>query len=252
MADCRALIEPCAPYRANQKGSVENLVRFFKDNFLRVRHFRNRADLERQLREWLHEVNFVRPCSATGVPPAERLAEELPRLRERALGETATTYPLRRSVTVLPTGIIRFLGTGYSVDPKRLGAPATLLVRRHSLEIIAGDSRCRHARDDHSGRIYRLPAHSLAQIAAIQGRRKKIYAQRQYLMDLGPGSRGFLDRLIMSCPGNTWYRDLQRLYDVCIAYDPQVVEAALGACHAVGDHFVAAVAAHLSGGRVVG
>jgi hypothetical protein len=34
-----------------------------------------------QLRDWHHEVNEERPCSATGIIPALRLAEEAPRLR---------------------------------------------------------------------------------------------------------------------------------------------------------------------------
>jgi hypothetical protein len=34
-----------------------------------------------QLRDWHHEVNEERPCRATGIIPALRLAEEAPRLR---------------------------------------------------------------------------------------------------------------------------------------------------------------------------
>src|SRR5439155_12584800 len=48
--------EPTAPYSGNQKGSVENLVRFAKEHFLQPRQFRNRADLEAQLAAWLHWV----------------------------------------------------------------------------------------------------------------------------------------------------------------------------------------------------
>ena len=67
--DYRFAPELCTPRRANQKGAVENLVGFVKNSFFKVRRFHDRQDLERQLVEWRHEVNEVRPSRATGVPP---------------------------------------------------------------------------------------------------------------------------------------------------------------------------------------
>ena len=74
-------VEVCWPYRPQEKGSVENLVGWVKGSFFKQRRFLDRADLEQQLREWLTEANTVRPSRATGVPPAERIAEERARLR---------------------------------------------------------------------------------------------------------------------------------------------------------------------------
>ena len=74
-------VELCWPYRAQQKGSVENLVGFIKSSFFKVRRFHDGEDLEQQRREWEREVNEQRPCRATGIIPAVRLAEEAPRLR---------------------------------------------------------------------------------------------------------------------------------------------------------------------------
>jgi hypothetical protein len=71
----------CWPYRAEQKGSVENLVGFVKSSFFKVRRFHDEEDLRQQLQEWHREVNEERPCRATGIIPALRLAEEAPRLR---------------------------------------------------------------------------------------------------------------------------------------------------------------------------
>ena len=58
----------------------DDAIGFVKHGFLLVRRFRNRADLEAQLVEWLTFVNEARPCDATGVIPAVRLAEERARL----------------------------------------------------------------------------------------------------------------------------------------------------------------------------
>src|SRR5204863_9365831 len=62
----------CAPASENQKGAVENLVKFVKGNFLAGRTFYDDADLAEQCRAWLRQVNTQRPSDATGFPPAVR------------------------------------------------------------------------------------------------------------------------------------------------------------------------------------
>jgi transposase len=87
LASVNVFAEPTHPYSGNQKGSVENLIRFVKEGFLLARRFRNRTDLLRQLDEWLEEVNHRRPCDATGIVPAVRLLQEQPYLRSLPFGE---------------------------------------------------------------------------------------------------------------------------------------------------------------------
>src|SRR5437867_8709207 len=96
--DYRFAPELCTPRRGQEKGSAENLVGFVKNGFFKVRRFHDRADLLAQLAAWLLEVNTVRPCRATGVPPAERMAAERERLRELSI--PAAEYALRFSVFV--------------------------------------------------------------------------------------------------------------------------------------------------------
>ncbi|EQD76148.1 Integrase, catalytic region, partial [mine drainage metagenome] len=88
--------ELCTPRRGQEKGSVENLVGFVKNGFFKVRRFHDCADLDTQLAEWHHEVNEVRPCRATGVPPSARIAEERRRLRPLPipLAEYALRFPV--------------------------------------------------------------------------------------------------------------------------------------------------------------
>ena len=57
--------ELCWPYRANQKGAVENLVGWVKGSFFKQRRFHDRDDLRQQLRQWVHEMNHQRPNRAT-------------------------------------------------------------------------------------------------------------------------------------------------------------------------------------------
>jgi transposase len=67
-------VELCWPHRPQEKGTVENLVGFVKSSFFKVRRFQDEEDLQQQLLEWHQEVNEERPCRATGVIPAVRLA----------------------------------------------------------------------------------------------------------------------------------------------------------------------------------
>src|SRR5438034_290726 len=71
--DYRFAPELCWPRSGQQKGAVENLVGWVKGSFFRCRRFHDRADLERQLAEWLAEGNTRRPNRATGEIPAMRL-----------------------------------------------------------------------------------------------------------------------------------------------------------------------------------
>ncbi len=94
--DYRFAPELCTPRRAQEKGSAENLVGFVKNGFFKVRRFHDRPDLLVQLAAWHVEVNTVRTCRATGVPPLERDVVERERLR--ALPVPPVEYALRLSV----------------------------------------------------------------------------------------------------------------------------------------------------------
>ncbi len=59
-------IELCWPRSPQQKGSVENLVKWVKGSFFKQRRFLDQEDLLRQLQEWHVEVNTQRPSRATG------------------------------------------------------------------------------------------------------------------------------------------------------------------------------------------
>ena len=57
--------EACAVGAANQKGTVENLVKWVKGHFLAGRGFCDDADLAEQAAAWVEQAN-ARPCAATG------------------------------------------------------------------------------------------------------------------------------------------------------------------------------------------
>lgn len=65
----------CDRYCANQKGSVENLVKLVKDNFIGGRKFLDDEDLGKRNNEWVEKINFS-VCQAHNKIPKELLKDE--------------------------------------------------------------------------------------------------------------------------------------------------------------------------------
>jgi len=137
-------VELCWPYSPEQKGSVENLVGWVKGSFFKQRRFVDTDDLHRQLAEWHDEVNTQRPSRATRVIPAERLAEEKPRLR--SLKVAPADLALRIPLTVGPTGYVLHDTHPYSMSPDALGLPCTLWLYKDRVKIVAGRFVSEHER----------------------------------------------------------------------------------------------------------
>src|SRR5213078_3703805 len=175
-------VELCWPYRAQEKGAVENLVGFVKGSFFKVRRFEDLEDLEQQLVEWHREVNEERPCRATGIIPAVRLAEEAPRLRP--LRVRPEELALRIPVYVGPTGTVQYDGHGYSMPPEAISRPATLFLYGDRVRIVAGEYKAEHPRKFVGRESSWRAEHRAALVAAVSGKRGKRYLKRQQLLEL--------------------------------------------------------------------
>jgi transposase len=125
----------CAPASGNQKGAVENLVKFVKGNFLAGRTFHDEADLADQCREWLGQVNAERPSDATGEPPAVLLAEEQPKFGP--LPVVASDYGFFECVVVSREGLVAIETNRYSVPAHLMGRALTARIHRSRIEVFA-------------------------------------------------------------------------------------------------------------------
>jgi transposase len=228
-------VELCWPYSPEQKGAVENLVKWVKGSFFKQRRFLDDEDLERQLREWLVETNTQRPSRATGVIPEERMKEERPRLRP--LKVAPADLALRIPITVGPTGEVLHDTHGYSMPAESLGIPGTLYLYRDRVRIIAGRYEATHPR------LYGPPAkstlaeHRAERVAAASGKRAKRYMQREHLLGIGRCALEYLTELTHRRP-RTWIRDVERLHELLErhgdeplrrAFDRGLAEQAIGA-----------------------
>jgi transposase len=221
--------EPTAPYSGNQKGSVENLVKFVKGAFLLARRFRNRADLVAQLGEWLQYTNEERPCEATGVIPAVRLAVERPHLRPLPFGEAG--FGLAYSAQVGRDARVRFRGSAYSTPASWIGQP--VVVRVHPMQVVLQHLKEQvvHPRYPENGRYSLLPEHREALFVKPRG---ELMAKRQILMDLSPVAERFFTELVHRRPQSWRGHDLPVVWTLFEQHGAARLTAAFAHCLAQG------------------
>jgi transposase len=217
-------VELCWPYRAQQKGSVENLVGFIKSAFFKVRRFYDLEDLEQQRRDWEREVNEERPCRATGIIPALRLADEAPRLRP--LKVQPDELALRIPVYVGPTGTVVHDGHAYSMPPEAISMPATLYLYAQRVRIVAGRYEAKHPRKFAAQENSWLAEHRAAMISAVSGKRGKRYLKRQQLLELGEPVLLYLTEIVHRRP-REWFVDVDRLHQLLQSFGPEVLRRAI-------------------------
>ena len=225
IVDYRLGVELCTPRRPNQKGSVENAVGWVKSSFFKVRRFHDREDLEAQLAEWLVEVNTRRPSRATGQIPAERLEAERERLRPLAI--PPADYPLRLGVTVRPTGLVEHAGIRYAMPPQTIGIPATLFLYPDRVRIVTKSGvEAEHGRWPSVGTAAYRPGDRVARLAAVCGKRGRLYIQRQEIFELGPPAEALLTEWVHR-PCYHWQSQVVALHGLLITHGPERVLRAI-------------------------
>jgi transposase len=184
--------QACDPGAANQKGSVESLVKWVKGNFLAGRSFADDADLADQLSAWLEQVN-TRPSSATGAPPVTRLPAEAS--QGGPLPLTAHDFGLFTSGQVSPEALVAVAGNRYSVPVAHVGAPVTVRLHRERVRIWR-DTTCLadHPRAPDGARRRVLdPAHFAALFPKKPRAQAMLY--RDVLIGLGGHAPAFVSAL---------------------------------------------------------
>lgn len=184
--------QACDPGAANQKGSVESLVKWVKGNFLSGREFTNDDDLSVQATQWQLVAN-ARPSSATGEPPVIRLATETD--KGGVLPPTATDYGLFAPGHVSPEALVAVAGNRYSVPVAHVGAPVTVRLHRARIRLWR-DTACiaEHPRaPDGAHRRVIDPAHFAPLFAKKPRAQAMLY--REVLLGLGGVAPTFLSAL---------------------------------------------------------
>jgi hypothetical protein len=175
--------EACAPASGNQKGAVENLVKYVKGNFIAGRIFHDDADLAEHCTQWLSHVNTERPSDATGKAPVVRLIEE--QAAFGALPTTAQDYGFFDCVVVSREGLVAIETNRYSVPAHLIGRVLTARIHATRIELFADQELVAthvRSREQHARII--TPAHFEAAFSTKPRGRVMVY--RDWLCDLAP------------------------------------------------------------------
>ena len=185
--------EACAPASGNQKGAVENLVKFVKGNFLAGRSFYDERDLAEQCSQWLRQVNDERPSDATGEPPAVLLAQEQPHFGP--LPEVARDYGFFDCVVVSREGLVAIETNRYSVPAHLMGRVLTARIHHHRIELFADQELvATHVRLPAQNARVIDPAHFEA--AFVGKPRGRVMVYRDWLCSLSPAVTSYVHEIV--------------------------------------------------------
>jgi transposase len=104
----------CRPYRAQTKGKVESGVKYVKRNFLPGRSFRDLADFNAQVRDWLTAIPDVRIHGSTHEAPIKRFTREAAALTPLG-GRPSFLQAMRRERVVADGWLVSVDTNRYSV-----------------------------------------------------------------------------------------------------------------------------------------
>jgi hypothetical protein len=152
---------------------------------------------------------------------------------------------LKFPVQVAPTATVSFDGRIYSMPPQAIGVPATLYLGRFTVRIVAGRVHAQHPRLEASGARSTLPEHRVAMIAAVNGRRGRLYLMRQHLLELDPVMLDYLTELVHRRGHGGWTRDIELMHALLEMHGPTEIVRAVRRAHAIGFYSGRAVAKEL-------
>lgn len=238
--ECGVLAELCAPASGNQKGAVENLVKFVKNNFFFSRRFRDRADLERQLEKWLAHVNEKRPCVATGEIPKDRLERE--RDKPRIVPFSRESYGIFEMRTVGPSAEIRLDAIRYRVYPEWIGQNVEVRVYPEVVKVSYSGKSVEHPRFPENGKCSILPEQRADLFVKPRG---EVMAKREMLMDVCPEAESFFTEIVHKRPMAWREEDLPRIWRLYEIHGEKWMREAIVRCaatHAYGAEYLEAIA----------
>ena len=131
-------IHLCNPYKGNEKGRVERLIRDIRANFLYDDSFSNIKELNDKFYIWLNQRND-RIHRSTGKSPRQLLVQE------RLLSLPQIAYPARRNILgcfISKTNLVEFDSNKYSVPSVYANKYAQITAYPEKIEVwLNGDNK---------------------------------------------------------------------------------------------------------------
>ena len=129
--------------------------------------------------------------------------------------------------------------------PQATHIAGTLFLYEDRLRIVAGRFESLHRRRNKGDPPAPLPEHRAAKIAAVHGKRAKLYEKRQQVLNLGPDALALLTEIIHREP-KLASRRVEELYELLESHDDDTMREAIGRAVRAGTLTVAGVKRALS------
>jgi len=185
-------LRACTPHEPQEKGTVENAVRYLRENFLAGRTLRSVEDANAAGREWLDTVANVRIHARTRRRPVDMFAEERPRLE--SLPPTPYDCGINRNVKATHQFRVHFDGNRYSVPAACAAQP--LLLRGYPDKVLIYRQEqmvAEHVRSYDRGQTVASPDH--AQPLLDRRRRARRQVILQAFLQLTPAAEQYYREL---------------------------------------------------------
>ena len=134
-AHYRFEVRPVAVARGNEKGRVERIIRFIRENFFAGRNYQDLDDLNRQVSKWCEEIASHRPCPEDKTRTVQEVfLQEQPLL----LPLPGNPYPIeeRVEVRVGKTPYVRYDLNDYSIPYHYVRRMLTVLATPHHVRVL--------------------------------------------------------------------------------------------------------------------
>lgn len=182
--------EACNIRAPNEKGKIENSIKYLRNNFWPLRSFTGLEDVNQQVLSWLNTTANQRHHQTTGQKPADRLDKSA----LRPLPEPLPAYRETETLTVYKDFGIRFDNNIYTVPPRLVGKKVTLKADSRTIWIYYKDKQvATHVSTWQKKKRLELPSHS----EQVKRLKKKIFMDKQVrvFMSLGQDAVDYLEKL---------------------------------------------------------
>jgi transposase InsO family protein len=152
---------------------------------------------------------------------------------------------LRIPAVVGPTAEVTFEGQPYSMPPEATHVAGTIFLYEDRLHIVAGRFEAWHRRRREGDPPAPLPEHRAAKIAAVHGKRAKLYEKRQQVLNLGPDALALLTEIVHREP-RLANRRVEELYGLLEQRGDDTMREAIGRAVRAGHLSVSGVKRALS------
>jgi transposase len=213
---------PCHIRRGNEKGKVENGIRYLRTSFLAGRDITSWPQVQSQARAWLDEVANARLHRTTREKPIDRWQKEKPFLQ--ILPSVRYDASLLRCVRATHQAQIRFDGNVYSVPHRWAYHTLTLRADSAHVRLLAeAEEIAVHPRSYDRGIFIENPKH----YEGLLIRKRKAFSQhlQRHFLTLGDAAEEYLKGLLAQ--ERHPHRHIHRILDLATTYGRQQVLAAI-------------------------